>query len=103
MKAVKYYWAHCGVPYEPSSDWWVCMICGERAPGEASQPKYVSAPPNPPESHVSRIIVEAEAAVVSEDDRARFLAFLEANAAEVATWPAWKQRAFQVVVKDGER
>ena len=36
-------------------------------------------------------------------DRARFLAFLEANAAEVATWPEWKQRAFQVVVKDGVR
>ena len=40
---------------------------------------------------------------VSEEDRARFLAFLEANAAEVATWPEWKQRAFQVVVKDGVR
>ena len=40
---------------------------------------------------------------VSEEDRARFLAFLEANAAEVTTWPEWKQRAFQVVVKDGER
>lgn len=39
---------------------------------------------------------------VSEEDRARFLAFLEANAAEVATWPAWKQRAFRMV-KDGER
>ncbi len=39
---------------------------------------------------------------VSEEDRARFLAFLEANAAEVATWPEWKQRAFRLV-KDGER
>lgn len=39
---------------------------------------------------------------VSEEDRARFLAFLEANAAEVATWPKWKQRAFRLV-KDGER
>jgi hypothetical protein len=39
---------------------------------------------------------------VSEEDRAHFLAFLEANAAEVATWPAWKQRAFRLVT-DGER
>ncbi len=42
---------------------------------------------------------------VSEEDRARFLAFLaflEANAAEVATWPEWQQRAFRLV-KDGER
>lgn len=39
---------------------------------------------------------------VSEEDRARFLAFLDANAAEVATWPEWKQRAFRLV-KDGER
>lgn len=39
---------------------------------------------------------------VSEEDRARFLAFLEANAAEVATWPEWKQKAFRLV-KDGER
>lgn len=31
---------------------------------------------------------------VSEEDRARFLAFLEANAAEVATWPQWKREAF---------
>ena len=35
-------------------------------------------------------------------NRASFLAFLEANAAEVATWPEWKQRAFRLV-KDGER
>ena len=39
---------------------------------------------------------------VSEEDAANFLAFLEANAAEVATWPEWKQKAFRLV-KDGER
>ena len=39
---------------------------------------------------------------VSEEDAANFRKFLEANAAEVATWPAWKQRAFRMV-KDGER
>jgi hypothetical protein len=39
---------------------------------------------------------------VSEEDRARFLAFLEANAAEVATWPAWKQRAFQLVKESSD-
>jgi hypothetical protein len=38
---------------------------------------------------------------VSEKDRARFLAFLEANAAEVATWPEWKQRAFRLVKESG--
>ena len=39
---------------------------------------------------------------ITEDDRKRFLAFLDANAEVVATWPAWKQRAFRLV-KDGER
>lgn len=57
-KAAPYYWAHCGVPYKPSGNWWVCMICGERAPGESSQPKRLSVPPNPPESHVAKLIVD---------------------------------------------
>ena len=34
---------------------------------------------------------------VSEEDRARFLAFLDANAAEVATWPKWKRDAYTLV------
>lgn len=34
---------------------------------------------------------------VSEEDRARFFEFLEANATEVATWPQWKRDAFALV------
>lgn len=39
---------------------------------------------------------------VSEEDRARFFEFLAANAAEVATWPQWKQDAFRLIKEAGD-
>jgi hypothetical protein len=50
--------------------------------------------PTPEESHGMSVMS------ADDEDRARFFAFLEANAAEVATWPEWKQRAYRLV-KDG--
>lgn len=34
---------------------------------------------------------------ITEDDRKRFLAWLDANAAEVATWPKWKRDAYTLI------
>lgn len=34
---------------------------------------------------------------ITEDDRKRFLAFLDANAEVVSTWPKWKRDAYTLV------